>query len=65
MLPAHAVRTEQAEGKLISLPIDDPQLDRNIAVFFREGYKIDDLSRHLVEAVEAVGLEFCRRDRQP
>ena len=63
MLPAHAVRTEQAEGKLVTLAIDDAQLDRNIAVFFREGYKIDDFSRHLVEEVEAVGLEFCRKDR--
>lgn len=63
MLPAHAVRMEQAEGKLISLPIEDAQLDRNIAVFFREGYKVDEISRHLVDAVEAAGLEFCRRDR--
>jgi DNA-binding transcriptional LysR family regulator len=63
MLPAHALRTEQAEGKLISLPIEDPSLDRNIAVFFREGYKVDDSSRHLVEAVEAEGQEVCRRDR--
>ena len=64
MLPTHAVRGELADGRLASLPIDDPKLDRNIAVFFREGAVTDDCSRQLIDAVEAVGLESCRRDRE-
>lgn len=63
MQPNHAVRAELVEGRLISLPIEDPQLDRNIAVYFREGTRIDDCGRQLIDAVETVGLESCRRER--
>lgn len=60
MLPAHAVRAELEEGKLISLPILDDSLHRNIAVFFREGHQLGDVSRALIDEVAAVGQELCR-----
>lgn len=61
VLPAHAVREEVNDGKIRSLPISDPALDRNIAVFYREGFCLDDISRELVNMIEAVGQELCRR----
>jgi DNA-binding transcriptional LysR family regulator len=61
VLPAHAVREELADGRLCSLDISDPALDRNIAVFFRDGYQLDEASRDLVNLVEAVGQKLCRR----
>ncbi|MBB4524903.1 UNVERIFIED_ORG: DNA-binding transcriptional LysR family regulator [Rhizobium sophorae] len=61
VLPAHAVRSELADGRLCGLAITDPALDRNIAVFFRDGYHLDGHSRDLVKFVEAVGQELCRR----
>jgi DNA-binding transcriptional LysR family regulator len=60
MLPAHAVRTELADGKLISLPILDDSLNRNIAVFFREGHQLGEASRALIDEVASVGQELCR-----
>ncbi|WP_063844302.1 LysR family transcriptional regulator [Rhizobium ecuadorense] len=61
VLPAHAVRQELADGRLCSLAISDAALDRNIAVFFRDGYHLDEQSRDLVKLVESVGQELCRR----
>ncbi|KQS95497.1 LysR family transcriptional regulator [Rhizobium sp. Leaf386] len=61
VLPAHAVRSELADGRLCGLEISDPALDRNIAVFFRDGYHLDGQSRDLVKLVEAVGQELCRQ----
>ena len=61
VLPAHAVRQELADGRICSLDIDDPVLNRNIAVFFRDGYHLDEASRELVALVETVGQELCRR----
>ncbi len=60
LLPAHAVRTEIAEGRLFHLPFEDPALHRDIALFFREGYEMDQTRRHLVSCVEQIGLELCR-----
>ncbi|RVD30739.1 LysR family transcriptional regulator [Mesorhizobium sp. M4B.F.Ca.ET.017.02.2.1] len=59
LLPAHAVRTEVAEQRLLSLPFEDPALKRDIAVFFREGYEMDQPRRDLVSCVEQIGLELC------
>ncbi len=55
VLPAHAVQEELAAGRLCSLRIDDAALHRNIALFFREGYQLDQASRDLVAIVESVG----------
>ena len=62
LLPAHAVQVEVAEGRLVSLPFEDPALDRDIAVFFREGYEMDRARRDLVACVETIGLDLCRGD---
>jgi LysR family pca operon transcriptional activator len=59
LLPAHAVRVEVAEQRLFSLPFEDPALKRDIAVFFREGYEMDQSRRDLVSCVEQIGLELC------
>lgn len=61
MLPAHAVRDELKDGRLISLPIEDPALMRNIAVFFREGFELDDPSRDLISIVQTLGQKMCRQ----
>jgi LysR family pca operon transcriptional activator len=60
LLPAHAVREEVAEQRLYALPFQDPILSRDIAVFFREGYVMDQPRRDLVASVTEVGLELCR-----
>lgn len=61
MLPAHAVRVELQEGRLVSLPIEDPALHRNIAVFFREGYNLNEASRDLIDCVASIGQTLCRQ----
>ena len=60
LLPAHAVQVEVAEQRLISLPFKDPAFDRDIAVFFREGYEMDQSRRDLVVCIKEIGLELCR-----
>ena len=60
MLPAHAVSTEVKEARLRLLSITAPQLNRNIAVLFRERSSLDDASRELVASVAAVGTELSR-----
>jgi DNA-binding transcriptional LysR family regulator len=60
LLPAHAVREEIAEQRLFSLPFRDSRLRRDIAVFFREGYDMDQPRKDLVECVAEIGLELCR-----
>jgi DNA-binding transcriptional LysR family regulator len=59
LLPAHAVREEVAEQRLFALPFRDPVLSRDIAVFFREGYVMDQPRRDLVVCVAEVGIELC------
>lgn len=60
LLPVHAASAELAEGWLIALPFDDPVLSRNIAVFFREGYEMDQPRKDLVAYVKECGLELSR-----
>jgi DNA-binding transcriptional LysR family regulator len=60
LLPAHAVREEVAEKRLFALPFQDPVLHRDIAVFFREGYVMDQPRRDLVTCVTEVGVELCQ-----
>ncbi len=60
LLPTHAMQEEIAEHRLITLPFQDPMLNRDIAVFFREGYVLDDARRDLVSCVGSVGHELCR-----
>ena len=60
LLPAHAVRDEVVEQRLIALPFEDPSLNRDIAVFFREGYQMDPSRLDLVACVADIGLELCR-----
>ncbi|RWY79990.1 LysR family transcriptional regulator [Rhizobium leguminosarum] len=60
LLPAHAVSEEVAEQRLFALPFYDPTLNRDIAVFFREGYVMDQPRRDLVACVTEIGLELCR-----
>jgi LysR family pca operon transcriptional activator len=60
LLPAHAVSEEVAEQRLFALPFYDPTLNRDIAVFFREGYVMDQPRRDLVTCVTEIGLELCR-----
>lgn len=60
LLPAHAVREEVSEQRLFALPFHDATLNRDIAVFFREGYVMDQPRRDLVSCVTEVGLELCR-----
>lgn len=64
VLPAHAVRTDLDEGRLCRLDITDSALDRNIAVFFREGYQLDEPSRDLVSLVGTAGQELSARERE-
>jgi DNA-binding transcriptional LysR family regulator len=65
LLPAHAVREEINDQRLISLPFSDAALHRDIAVFFREGYQMDQARRDLVSCVTEVGLELCLENGVP
>ncbi len=58
LLPAHAVRQELEIGRLVALPFDDPVLHRNIAMFFREGYNLDEPRQDLVSKIREAGLEL-------
>lgn len=60
LLPVHAASVELADGRLIALPFEDPVLSRNIAVFFREGYEMDQPRKDLVTFVKECGLELSR-----
>lgn len=60
LLPAHAVNEEVGERRLIALPFEDAALHRDIAVFFREGYEMDQTRKDLVTCVAMTGLELCR-----
>ena len=60
LLPAHAASAEIVDARLVALPFQDPVLHRNIAVFFREGYEMDQPRRDLVSCVKECGLELSR-----
>lgn len=62
VLPVHAVRAELEDGRLCRLDVTDTALDRNIAVFFREGFQLDEPSRELVTIIGAVGQEMASSD---
>nr|WP_234894955.1 LysR substrate-binding domain-containing protein [Sinorhizobium meliloti] len=49
VLPVHAVNDELAEGRLCSIPIDAAALDRNIALYFREGHQMDEASWDMID----------------
>jgi DNA-binding transcriptional LysR family regulator len=61
LLPAHAVEEEVAEHRLCILPFEDATFARDIAVFFREGYLMDQGQRDLLACIEQTGLELCRQ----
>lgn len=63
LLPVHAAGAELADGRLVALPFEDPVLHRSIAVFFREGYEMDEPRRDLVTCVRECGLELARDHR--
>ncbi len=58
LLPAHAVASECAEGRLINLPFDDPVLHRAIAIFFRDGYQLDLPRKDLIRSIKECGQEL-------
>lgn len=64
LLPAHAVTSELVEGRLIGLPFDDRVLHRAIAVFFRDGYQLDQSRKDLVACVKECGLDLSQAPKQ-
>ena len=58
LVPLYAASAEIAQGRLVTLPFEDPALHRNIAVFFREGYEMDASRRDLVACVKDCGIEL-------
>lgn len=65
LLPVHAASSELGDGRLVALPFEDPVLSRNIAVFFREGYEMDQPRKDLVACVKECGLELSRTGPAP
>lgn len=61
LLPAYAVHDELENGSLRQVPIDMPELDRNIAVFFRQGYVLDDQRRELIADLATAGASLARQ----
>lgn len=59
MLPRHAARAELQNGRLHWLPFEAPVLHRNIAVFFREGYVMNQQQRDLIAIIKACGTEMA------
>ena len=59
--PVHSIKRELDSGRLSALPFEDPVLHRNIAVFFRDGYEMDQPRRDLVATVKEVGMELARQ----
>ncbi len=60
LLPAHAVTAEVSEGRLIALPFRDRVLHRAIAVFFRDGYQLDQTRKDLISCVKDAGLDLSQ-----
>jgi DNA-binding transcriptional LysR family regulator len=60
MLPAHAFGPDLREGRIVPLDIAVPQLNRDIAVIFRERSPLETASRDLVATIEAVGTSLDR-----
>ncbi len=60
LLPAHASKDEREDGRLVSLPFEDPILKRDIALFYREGYAMDQTRRDLINSIKECGIEMSR-----
>jgi DNA-binding transcriptional LysR family regulator len=60
LLPTHTVTDEIKSGKIRALELSVQQLNRDIAVIFREREPLDEASRSLVAHIEAVGSSFGR-----
>ncbi|WP_022683535.1 LysR family transcriptional regulator [Sphingobium bisphenolivorans] len=56
VLPASSVSREVQQGKIVPLDMDDPLLNRDIAVLFREGAAFSPAVRELLKHIEAVGI---------
>jgi DNA-binding transcriptional LysR family regulator len=56
MLPASAIDAEVKEGRIKTLEIGGPLLNRDIAVIFRDQYPLTPASRDLVDSIASVGL---------
>ncbi|WP_245518340.1 MULTISPECIES: LysR family transcriptional regulator [unclassified Mesorhizobium] len=65
LLPAYAVHEELVNGTLQRVPIDMPELDRNIAVFFREGFVLDEQRRELIANLASAGSQLARQPDSP
>ncbi|MFN8682404.1 LysR substrate-binding domain-containing protein [Paracoccus sp. P2] len=55
LLPSHAIAEEVDAHKLTALPIFAPELDRSVAVLFRDGYQMDNVRNGLVTAIQTAG----------
>lgn len=63
LLPAHAIRAEGLIKELTTLPLSLPQLDRRVAVLFRDGYQFEPVRNGLVSAIQATGLAQSAREK--
>lgn len=59
LVPAHAVYTDLADNRLRQLPIQVPEMNRNIAVFFRDGFVLNEAIQNFISCVESVGTELA------
>lgn len=65
LLPAHTVALDVSEGRLKPLDITVPQLNRNIAVLFRERSNLEPASRDLVAQIEAAAAALIQDHTKP
>ena len=65
LLPMHTVTDELKAGKIQALELSVQQLNRDIAVIFRERAPLDAASRDLVAHIEAVGASVGRGQIPP
>ena len=57
LLPSHAVKEEVASNRLLLLKFELKNLERNIAVFLREGTSLDTASQFLLELIQEQGRQ--------
>ena len=62
LLPSHATTDEVAEGRLVLLPFDQKHLERNIALFLREGTILDNPSQSLLNMIQEQGRQRYLED---
>jgi len=58
LLPKHAVVDDLKHGRLFTLSFDSPLFNRDIAVFFREGYQMDEPRKDIIAIVKSLGQDF-------